>query len=70
MQGPDLALIDREAPGLVFLDVDLPGGNAFDLLARLDQLLDPADPLEPQPDQLSRTSLAHHNQRLAQSLAR
>ena len=33
-----VALIDREAPGLVFLDVDLPGGNAFDLLARLERV--------------------------------
>ena len=33
-----VALIDREAPGLVFLDVDLPGGNAFDLLARLEHV--------------------------------
>lgn len=33
-----VALIEREAPGLVFLDIDLPGGNAFALLERLDRV--------------------------------
>jgi len=33
-----VALIEREAPELVFLDVDLPGGNAFDLLAKLERV--------------------------------
>ena len=31
-----VALIERAAPDLVFLDVDLPGGNAFELLAKLE----------------------------------
>ena len=30
-----VALIEREAPALVFLDIDLPGGDAFTLLGRL-----------------------------------
>lgn len=33
-----VALIEREAPDLVFLDVDLPGGDAFDLLAKLERV--------------------------------
>lgn len=32
------ALIERLAPELVFLDIDLPGGNAFDLLAKLEDV--------------------------------
>ncbi len=30
-----IALIESSAPDLVFLDIDLPGGNAFDVLERL-----------------------------------
>lgn len=33
-----VALIERLAPDLVFLDIDLPGGNAFALLERLQQV--------------------------------
>ena len=33
-----VALIEREEPGLVFLDVDLPGGSAFDLVAKLERV--------------------------------
>lgn len=33
-----IALINEAAPDLVFLDIDLPGGNAFDVLARLDRI--------------------------------
>lgn len=32
------ALIEAQAPDLLLLDIDLPGGNAFDLLARLDHI--------------------------------
>lgn len=32
------ALIEAESPDLLFLDIDLPGGTAFDLLARLAQV--------------------------------
>lgn len=32
------ALIDAQAPDLLMLDIDLPGGNAFDLLQRLQQI--------------------------------
>ena len=33
-----LALIERLTPELVCLDIDLPGGNAFDLLAKLEHV--------------------------------
>lgn len=33
-----VALIEREAPALAFLDIDLPGGDAFTLLGRLQRV--------------------------------
>lgn len=33
-----VALIESTAPDVVFLDIDLPGGNAFDVLERLTQV--------------------------------
>lgn len=33
-----VALINANAPDLVFLDIDLPGGNAFDVLEALDRV--------------------------------
>lgn len=33
-----IALIESTTPDVVFLDIDLPGGNAFDVLARLTQV--------------------------------
>lgn len=33
-----VALIERASPALVFLDIDLPGGNAFTLLERLSRV--------------------------------
>lgn len=33
-----VALINEAAPDLLFLDIDLPGGDAFDVLGRLDRI--------------------------------